>query len=207
MFITSAIVILLLISHNKCCRSKDGRMSGEDVFGVSSVFSQYGNHLEAETEKKEGLKSTIKELEQTARDLYTLLQRVHRPGGVKETSGMVVKAKEKFAVITEKFRSDLSLSNFDQHLFILNRRELDGKLPQDGYWRYSYLWTNTTSWISFLASLTFYLEHEKLASKEEVEKLVGLVPDSCNTLKLDIEEYLIGLTHLSNELVIKFLGE
>ena len=53
-------------------------MSGEDVFGVSTVFSQYGNHLEAETEKKEGLKLTIKELEQTARDLYTLLQRVHR---------------------------------------------------------------------------------------------------------------------------------
>lgn len=53
-------------------------MSVEDVFGVSTVFSQYGDHLEAETEKKEGLKLTIKELEQTARDLYTLLQRVHR---------------------------------------------------------------------------------------------------------------------------------
>ena len=87
----------------------------------------------------------------------------------------------------------------------MNLRELDGKLPQDGYWKYSYLWTNTTSWISFLASLTLYLEHEKLASKEEVEKLVGLVTQSCKTLKLDIEEYLIGLTHLSNELVIKLL--
>ena len=84
----------------------------------------------------------------------------------------------------------------------MNLRELDGKLPEEGYWKYSYLWTNTTSWISFLASLTYYLEHEKLASKEEVEKLVGLVSESCNTLKLDIEEYLIGLTHLSNELVI-----
>ena len=88
---------------------------------------------------------------------------------------------------------------------MLNLRELDGKLPQDGYWKYSYLWSNTTSWISFLASLTHYLEHEKLASKEEVERLVGLVSESCNTLKLDIEEYLIGLTHLSNELVIQLL--
>ena len=31
---------------------------------------------------------------------------------------------------------------------------------------------------------------------------MGLGSESCNTLKLDIEEYLIGLTHLSNELVI-----
>ena len=84
----------------------------------------------------------------------------------------------------------------------MNPRELDEKLPENGYWKYSYLWTNTTSWISFLASLTHYLEHEKLASKEEVEKLVGLEAGPCNTLKLDIEEYLIGLTHLSNELVI-----
>ena len=83
-------------------------MSMDDVFGVSTVFSEYGNHLEAETEKKEGLKLTIKELEQTGRDLYTLLQRVHRPGGVKETSGLVLKAKEKFAVISQKFRWDLS---------------------------------------------------------------------------------------------------
>lgn len=98
-----------------------------------------------------------------------------------------------------------SLCLFQQHSLLLNPRELDEKLPENGYWKYSYLWTNTTSWISFLASLTHYLEHEKLASKEEVEQLVGLVAGSCNTLKLDIEEYLIGLTHLSNELVTKLL--
>ena len=97
----------------------------------------------------------------------------------------------------------ISRANLEQHLSLFSLpRELDEKLPEDGYWKYSYLWTNTTSWISFLASLTHYLEHEKLASKEEVEKLVGLEAGPCNTLKLDIEEYLIGLTHLSNELVI-----
>ena len=83
----------------------------------------------------------------------------------------------------------------------MNPRELDEKLPENGYWKYSYLWTNTTSWISFLASLTHYLEHEELVTKEQVEKLLGLVPESCSSLRLDIEEYLIGLTHLSNELV------
>ena len=53
-------------------------MTDEDVYGVSAVFSEYGSHLEAETEKKEELRVVIRELEQAGRDLYTGLQRVHR---------------------------------------------------------------------------------------------------------------------------------
>lgn len=71
---------------------------------------------------------------------------------------------------------------------------------QGSYWKYCHLWSNTTSWISFLASLTIYLDTEKLATKQEIELLLGLTPDTCRVVKLDIEEYLIGLTHLSNEL-------
>ena len=78
---------------------------------------------------------------------------------------------------------------------------MDGKLPENSYWKYNYLWSNTTSWICFLASLTIYLENERLATKQEVEDLIGLSPgQNIVTVKLDIEEYLIGLTHLSNEL-------
>ena len=47
--------------------------------------------------------------------------------------------------------------------------------------------------------MTIYLETGLLASKVEVEELIGLT--SSVTVRLDIEEYLIGLTHLSNELV------
>jgi len=153
-----------------------------DLFGVFAVFTEYGDHLEKEAEVKEELKTTIKELEQGARDIHTLLQRVHRPGGVKETQALVTKAKEKFGVIQQRYR------------------ELDGKIPGDSYWKYCYLWSNTTSWISFLAALTHYLQTEKLATKPEVESVLGLGGGTCRVLRLDIEEYLIGLTHLSNEL-------
>ena len=47
-----------------------------------------------------------------------------------------------------------------------------------------------------------YLDTEQLASKAEVESMIGLSGDKVDTIKLDVEEYLIGLTHLSNELVI-----
>ena len=82
-----------------------------------------------------------------------------------------------------------------------NLSELDGKVPAGSYWKYSFLWSNTTSWISFLASLTLYLDTERLATKPEVESMIGLTGDKVSTIKLDVEEYLIGLTHLSNELV------
>ena len=78
---------------------------------------------------------------------------------------------------------------------------MDGKVPGGSYWKYSWLWSNTTSWVSFLASLTLYLETDRLATKTEVENMIGLTADKVNTIKLDVEEYLIGLTHLSNELV------
>ena len=79
---------------------------------------------------------------------------------------------------------------------------MDGKVPGGSYWKYSFLWSNTTSWVSFLESLTIYLDTEQLASKAEVESMIGLSGDKVDTIKLDVEEYLIGLTHLSNELVI-----
>ena len=82
-----------------------------------------------------------------------------------------------------------------------NLSELDGKVPAGSYWKYSFLWSNTTSWISFLASLTLYFDTERLATKPEVESMIGLTGDKVSTIKLDVEEYLIGLTHLSNELV------
>jgi len=155
-------------------------MGDSDSFGVNDVFTEFGAHLSKEAEVKEELRVTIRELEQTARDIHTMLQRVHRPGGVKETSGLTAKAREKFSAIQELYK------------------QLDTKLPPNSYWKYCQLWQSTTSWIAFLASMTIYLETEALAKKEQVEELLGLA--NTTSVKLDIEEYLIGLTHLSNEL-------
>ena len=60
------------------------------VLGVGAVFAEYSEHLEKEAEVKENLRLTIKELEQAARDIHPLLQRVHRPGGVRDTPAPVV---------------------------------------------------------------------------------------------------------------------
>jgi len=153
---------------------------GDTSCGVESVFSEFGAVLGREAELREQLRVTVRELEQTGRDIHTLLQRVHRPGGSKDCTGLIVAARQRFTLLADLFS------------------QLDTKLPPDQYWKYNHLWTNTASWVAFLASLTIYLETGLLASKVEVEELLGLT--SSVTVRLDIEEYLIGLTHLSNEL-------
>jgi len=151
-----------------------------DQFGVGSVFQEYGSHLAQEADLKEQLRVVIRELEQAARDIHSLVQRVHRPGGVKDTVALAVQARVKFANVQTLFH------------------QLDSKLPDNSFWKYCQLWNTLTSWVSFLASLTIYFESEALATKEQVIELLGL--GTTKTLKLDIEEYLIGLCHLSNEL-------
>jgi len=155
-------------------------MDSGDQFGVGAVFQEYGEHLAAEGEVKELLRGTTRELEVASREVHSLLQRVHRPGGVLEASKLAILAKEKFAKVQELYKV------------------LDTQLPAGSFWKYCQLWGSTTSWVSFLASLTVYLETEALATKEQVSELIGL--DSTTTVRLDIEEYLMGLCHLSNEL-------
>jgi len=151
-----------------------------DGFGVSTVFEKFGAHLAQEAEVKEELKVVIRELEQTAREIHSITQRVHRPGGVKDTSGVTQAVRERFVKVKDLFG------------------QLDTKLPENSYWKYCQLWSNTTSWICFLASLTIYLESESLATRDQVKEMTGL--SSTVNLKLDIEEYLVGLCQLSNEL-------
>merc|ERR1712226_754166 len=131
-------------------------------------------------EVKEQLRVVVRELEQSARDIHSLVQRVHRPGGVKDTVDLATKSRAKFSNVQKLYMT------------------LDGKLPENSFWKYCQLWNTTTSWISFLASFTIYLETETLATKEQVVTLLGL--DATKTVRLDIEEYLIGLCHFSNEL-------
>ena len=92
-------------------------MGENDNFGVNVVFTEFGIHLGKEAEVKEELRVTIRELEQTARDIHTMLQRVHRPGGVKETSGLTKRSRDKFSLVQDLYK------------------QLDTKLPANSYWK------------------------------------------------------------------------
>ena len=131
----------------------------EDQFGVSAIFQEYGDHLGREAELKDQLRAVIKELEAAAREIHTLLQRVHRPGGVAGAAALAAQATLGFAAV--------------QALYT----RLDAQLPPNSFWKYSQLWSTTTSWIAFLAALAVYLGSEALATREQVPLTCHLSPD------------------------------
>jgi len=153
----------------------------EETDGVYIVFSKYGEHLARESDTREDIRSSVKLIEQAGREIHTTLQKIHRPGGIRNLDEIAELAESKFSKIRELVA------------------EVDRKIPIGMYWKYSQSWSNCNSWISFLASLTLYIKTEKLPDKSQVSKLLGMSRDQ-SVLQLDIEEYLLGLCHLSNEL-------
>ena len=91
-----------------------------------------------------------------------------RPGGVLEANKLAGQAKDKFSKVQELYKVLMKIrlcwTNVGTHTF----QVLDTQLPAGSFWKYCQLWGSTTSWISFLASLTIYLETESLATKEQV---------------------------------------
>ena len=83
-----------------------------------------------------------------------------------EATKLATLAKEKFSKVQELYkvpcRPQVLRKTFPQC------KVLDSQLPAGTFWKYCQLWGSTTSWISFLASLTIYLETEALAKKEQV---------------------------------------
>jgi len=153
----------------------------QDNFGVSGVFEDYGKYLAKESEIKEEIRAGVKDIEQVSREIHTILQKIHRPGGIKDVESIAGLTDPKFASVRELLK------------------ELDNKIPDGTYWRYCQIWSHSISWLSFLSSLTIYIKAEQLPDKKQVSEMLGLEPE-LKTLYLDIEDYLLGLCHLSNEL-------
>ena len=126
----------------------------------------------------------FRELEVASREVHSLLQRVHRlsstlpdhykckyvsrPGGVLEANKLAGQAKDKFSKVQELYKVLLKIRLCWTNVGTQTFQVLDTQLPAGSFWKYSQLWGSTTSWISFLASLTIYLETETLATKEQV---------------------------------------
>jgi predicted translin family RNA/ssDNA-binding protein len=150
-----------------------------DTEGIHEVFSEYEKYLLEENERKEKISNAVKTVELESRRIYTILQSIHRPGA--DIQKVVVKCEDSFSKM---------------HILI---REVDSAIPDGSYWKYHHTWNNTLTWLSYMASATIYLKTDCLPDKYKVEELMGIVK-SLKCLKLDIEEYLIGLCHLCSDL-------
>jgi len=150
-----------------------------DSEGIQEVFTEYEKYLLEENNRKEKIFNAVKTLEIESRRIYTILQSIHRPGA--DIPKVVEKCENSFSKMQVLIK------------------EVDSVIPAGSYWKYHNTWNNTLTWISYLASATIYLKTDCLPDKSKVEEMIGIV-SSLQCLKLDIEEYLIGLCHLCNDL-------
>ncbi|CAB1347070.1 unnamed protein product [Coregonus sp. 'balchen'] len=114
---------------------------------VPEMFSYIQGFLSADQEIREDIRKVVQVLEQTAREILTLLQSVHQPSGFKEIPSKCAKARELFCTV----RTHLG--------------ELKTKFPVEQYYRFHEHWRFVLQRLAFLAAFVVYLEIEVVREK------------------------------------------
>uniref|UniRef100_W5M2E4 Translin n=2 Tax=Lepisosteus oculatus TaxID=7918 RepID=W5M2E4_LEPOC len=149
---------------------------------VTEMFSNIQEYLSADQDVREDIRKVVQVLEQTAREILTVLQSVHQPSGFKDIPSKCLKARELFCTV----RNHLG--------------DLKTKFPAEQYYRFHEHWRFVLQRVTFLAAFVVYLEGETLVTREEVAGILGIEVDREKGFHLDIEDYLSGILTLASEL-------
>ncbi|XP_049340821.1 translin isoform X2 [Astyanax mexicanus] len=149
---------------------------------VTEMFSHIQGFLSADQEVREDIRKVVQGLEQTAREILTVLQSVHQPTGFKDIPNKCLKARELFSTVQ------------------IHIGELRTKFPVEQYYRFHEHWRFVLQRLAFLASFVVYLETESLVTREEVAKILGTEVNREKGFHLDVEDYLAGVLIMASEL-------
>ena len=173
---------------------------------VMSAFQDWVKDLAEEQEIKEAIRNRVRELEASGRELAALLQKVHHASGYSNLPAVISEVELVFE------------SKIQDHF-----KELAEVVPPGQYFRYHYMYNVTIQRFVYQAALTHYLKTEDLLLLADAAKMLGIKHTSyepkANTneklsgddekevksckldvFHLDLEDYLAGITQLSNEL-------
>ena len=174
---------------------------------VMSAFQDWVKDLEGEQVVKEAIRNRVRELESSGRELAALLQKVHHASGYTNLPAIVRQVEDVFQ------------TKIQDHF-----KHLAEVVPTGEYFRYHYMYNVTIQRFVYQAALTHYLKTEDLLLVGDAAKMLGIEhtsyepPRSAETLPddgekdgksanyrvdlfhLDLEDYLAGITQLSNEL-------
>ncbi|KAI5233748.1 Translin [Manis pentadactyla] len=149
---------------------------------VSEIFVELQGFLAAEQDIREEIRKVVQSLEQTAREILTLLQGVHQGAGFQDIPKRCLKAREHFGTVKTHLTS------------------LKTKFPAEQYYRFHEHWRFVLQRLVFLAAFVVYLESETLVTREAVTEILGIEPDREKGFHLDVEDYLSGVLILASEL-------
>ncbi|MBN3306557.1 TSN protein, partial [Amia calva] len=144
---------------------------------VTELFSNIQGFLSADQDVREDIRKVVQVLEQTAREILTVLQSVHQPTGFK----------------------DSNYHHILEYLFECLRMK-ESSFYQPFSCRFHEHWRFVLQRVTFLAAFVVYLETETLVTREEVAKILGIEVDREKGFHLDIEDYLSGVLTLASEL-------
>ena len=183
--------------------------SNEPSFpSVVTAFQDWVKDLEDEQVVKESIRTSVRELEASGREIAALLQKVHHASGYSNLPSVVREVEGLFE------------SKIHEHF-----KQLAEVVPSGQYFRYHYMYNVTIQRFVYQAALTHYLKAEDLLLLDDAAKMLGiehtsykppghqdamLADDSkegksdksptLDVFHLDLEDYLAGITQLSNEL-------
>ncbi|XP_029790592.1 translin isoform X2 [Suricata suricatta] len=125
---------------------------------VSEIFVELQGFLAAEQDIREEIRKVVQSLEQTAREILTLLQGVHQGAGFQDIPKRCLKAREHFGTVKTHLTS------------------LKTKFPAEQYYRFHEHWRFVLQRLVFLAAFVVYLESETLVTREAVTEILGISP-------------------------------
>ncbi|KAB0368558.1 hypothetical protein FD755_019592 [Muntiacus reevesi] len=152
-------------------RSPGGPSVSESVVGCRAFWLQ---------DIREEIRKVVQSLEQTAREILTLLQGVHQGAGFQDIPKRPkrrLKAGEHFGTVKT-------------HLMSLRRRQRHPLRALEV----------CAERLAFLAASVVYLESETIVTREAVTATLGVEPDQEKGSHLDVEESLSGVLILASEL-------
>jgi len=149
---------------------------------IESQFELFQKEISDDFELREEIRTTVRELEQKAREILTVMQKIHQANGVAKIGEFCGKSREFFGDVKKSYSN------------------LAKKIPAKEYFKYHDNFRFVNQRLAQLAALIIYLESEKMASREEVAKMMGVAVKREDGFHLDLEDYLTGLLYLAGDL-------
>ncbi|XP_013405360.1 translin [Lingula anatina] len=146
------------------------------------IFSSFQDYITKEQDMREEIRVLVRTLEQSAREVLTVLQSVHQPEGIKHVSDVCAKSRAMFPVIRQQLA------------------DLAAKIPKDEYYRYHDHWRFVSQRLVFIIAYIHYLEQETLVTREEVASIIQVKVIRGEGFHIDLDDFLMGLLQLASEL-------
>ncbi|KAL9966965.1 hypothetical protein ACROYT_G025115 [Oculina patagonica] len=148
-----------------------------------SLFASFQDYLSNDQEIREGIKTVIRDLEQSAREVLAVLQAVHQSSSPEAVKKICAKSRQMLTVVKSQYAN------------------LVEKIPAGQYYRFCDHWRFVSQRFAFLGAFIVYLESDRLITRQELAEKLGVqVERSSDGFHIDLDDFLTGLLLLANEL-------